>query len=356
MKKKQNLLIINKAQFGHLTDAIKWCEYLKDYYNITFLCFDSLNERTEIPGVKVKYINYSGSYKTRGYRFVIAALWHILFFNGKILVEYFEKCKILKQLMPWKRMLLDVRTIAVWGDKAERDRYDNAISQTCRFYDHITVISTGVKERLGLSTNNNVSILPLGSDCISSVKKEYNNLRLLYVGTFNGRNIDKTVKGFFLFKSKRPESNMKYDIIGYGKPDEVEKIKSAIKKYDLEDSIAFHGSVKHDMLSPYFDTCNIGVSFIPITDFYNVQPPTKTFEYALSGLYSIATATDENKKIITQTNGILITDSSEDFARALEYVEQNKKTFDCDKIKCSLMEYSWKAIVTTKLLPILNKI
>ena len=38
---KSKIVIINKTQFGYHTDYYKYCEYLKDDYDITFLCFDS---------------------------------------------------------------------------------------------------------------------------------------------------------------------------------------------------------------------------------------------------------------------------------------------------------------------------
>lgn len=41
-----------------------------------------------------------------------------------------------------------------------------------------------------------------------------------------------------------------------------------------------------------------------MTEYYDSQPPTKTFEYALSGLYVLATKTRENEKVITNDNGV----------------------------------------------------
>lgn len=40
--------------------------------------------------------------------------------------------------------------------------------------------------------------------------------------------------------------------------------------------------------------------YVPITDYYEYQPPTKTFEYVLSGLLCLATATSSNKEVITE--------------------------------------------------------
>ena len=54
---KERLLIINKEQFGSLTDSYKWCQYLRDDYDITFICFDSGRDKLSQDGVIVKYVS-----------------------------------------------------------------------------------------------------------------------------------------------------------------------------------------------------------------------------------------------------------------------------------------------------------
>jgi nucleoside-diphosphate-sugar epimerase len=67
----------------------------------------------------------------------------------------------------------------------------------------------------------------------------------------------------------------------------------------------------------YFDIHNIGVSYIPMLKCFDNQPPTKTFEYLLSGMPVIATATNANKDIINDVNGVLINDNSEEVYNGL---------------------------------------
>ena len=50
---RQKLLIVNKEQFGCLIDSYKWCQYLRDDYDITLLSgirspFESLKETKPI--------------------------------------------------------------------------------------------------------------------------------------------------------------------------------------------------------------------------------------------------------------------------------------------------------------------
>ena len=74
----------------------------------------------------------------------------------------------------------------------------------------------------------------------------------------------------------------------------------------LENVCTTHGRIDYYKLKPFFDKCNVGVSYIPIRDYYQYQPPTKTFEYGLSGLVTIATETKSNQEVINNCNGILI--------------------------------------------------
>lgn len=349
---RKNLLLINKHQLGSLTDSYKWCYYLKDEYNITLLCFDTGLPKIEIDGIKVKYVNYNGSLKVRGLRYILHALWNILFFKGKIMVVYFEHCDLLKRIFPFKNMLLDIRTLSISPDKIQRKKTDNAIVSACKLFDKVSVISEGVKQRIG-DVGHEVFILPLGADRISWNQKNFSDLRLIYIGTFNGREIDKTIQGLSLFCKKHPGINISYEIIGSGDNNESESLQEMTRRLNLNDAVTFHGRIANNLLAPYLDEANIGVSYIPITEYYNFQPPTKTFEYALSGLYTIATATNANKEIISAENGILINDTPEDFAKALEYINTHKKSFNDNKIRKSLENYNWQNIVNKYLKPIL---
>lgn len=354
MMRKQRLLIINKHQLGTLTDVYKWCYYLRNDYDVTLLCFDTGFPKVSIDGIHIKYVDYHGSLKVRGIRYILYALWHILWFKGKVMVVYFEHCDIFKFIFPFRKMILDVRTLSVSQDAKKRERTDAAIISTCKRYDIVSVISERVRMKIG-NIGHKMNILPLGADCISCAPKNYAMLKLIYVGTFNGRQLDKTIEGMSLFCKKFPNVSVTYDIIGAGDHDELETYRRLTDLLHLNAVITFHGRIANHLLTPYFDRTNIGVSFVPITDYYNAQPPTKTFEYALSGLYTIATATDANRDVITSDNGILIKDTPEDFARALESIYEHKVFFNEVNIRNTLNAYQWENIVDKYLKPILDQ-
>lgn len=351
---KEKILIVCKIDLGSHTDLYKWCYYLRDEYDVSLICLDTKYEKVQMEGVKVHYVSCRGSRILKGIRYVLSVLWRILWFKGKIMVVYFEHCKVIKKVFPRRRMLLDIRTLAISPDETARRQMDNDIVSACKCFDVVSVISEGVKKKIG-DVGRKVHILPLGADCISDKQRDYSKLRLLYVGTFAGRDIDKTIKGVNMFLREHPSVDIKYDIIGSGYGNELEDYRKLVKDLGLTEIITLHGRVANHLLQPYFDEANIGVSFVPITDYYNVQPPTKTFEYVLSGLYTIVTATDANREIITQANGILIEDSPQAFASALEQVLREKENIDELEVRASLSAYNWANIVNKCLKPILQE-
>src|SRR5690554_7510471 len=123
---KTKLLIINKTQFGYHTDYYKYCEYLRDEFEVTYLCFDSGLKKLKIGDVNVKYISNKGNRAIRGLRFFVYIVFEILKFHGIIFIHYFEGCQKLKQLMPFKKMMLDIRTLSINIDKKLRKEIGRA--------------------------------------------------------------------------------------------------------------------------------------------------------------------------------------------------------------------------------------
>lgn len=351
----KKLLIICRQQFGYLVDIYKWCEHLPDDYQIDVVTFDGKEKiALDKPNVKVHYVSYKGNKTIRGIRYILVSLWYMLFFKGDIIVEYFSGCKIFKKLLPWKKMILDIRTLSVKKDKTARKMENDSIRNSCIGYDFTTIISEGTRDAIALDKQKS-AIVPLGSDVISTTEKSFEDLRLLYIGALSGRDIEKTVKGFAIFKKTYSDVVIHYDIVGVGYNNELNILKDLTKELNIADCVTLHGFIPHTQIKKFLDHCNIGVSFVPITDYYNHQPPTKTYEYVLSGLYTIATNTLCNRNIINDKNGILIKDTDADFANAISYIYKNSRQFKSSAIKETLLESTWGNIVRKYLLPCLNK-
>ena len=219
----------------------------------------------------------------------------------------------------------------------------------------MTVISKSLAEKLFISHKSHV--LPLGADIISLVNKSFDNIHLLYVGTLYNRNIDETIHGFKkfydIYKDKVPVT---YTIIGSGVRSEEANLKKIVFNYGLTKVVNITGRIPHIKLKSYFDTANIGVTYIPLTDYYDCQPVTKNFEYLLSGMPVIATHTSENRKVINQDNGVLIGDSAENFYVGLETIFIKRHLFCSEKIRNKSVKYSWKNIVQNNLIIYLKKV
>ena len=155
-----------------------------------------------------------------------------------------------------------------------------------------------------------------------------------------------------MFNDKYPQIPIKYSLIGDGT--EYEIIKKYVKENNLEDIVSLYGRLPYNKLKPYLDTHNIGISYVPLIDCYEFQPPTKTFEYGLSGLYIIATETYENKQVINDKNGILIRDSSEDFVNALYKIYSHRNEYNSNVIRNTMEKFQWKNIINKYLIKIIS--
>lgn len=347
----RRILIISRYQFGYHTDVYKWCLYLRKYYNVNIVTLDMGKTKMDIDNVNVHYVAGTDNRLLNGLFFVLVSIRYIFNFKGIIWIHHFPGCSIFKRIFPKKNYVLDIRSLSVSESKEYRDHLNKKIKKDSEFYDYVTVISEGVRKQLSLPKSKS-DILPLGSDPFCENEKEYNSLKLIYVGSLTNRNILETVKGFSLFINKYPEIDIEYDIIGEGKDRIV--INEFIASENLSNKVKTYGFIHHSELKPFFEKCNVGISYVPQTDYYDFQPPTKTFEYILSGLFTIATDTFANREIISNTNGFLIEDNAESFAKGLEYVWNKRKELNTIAIKKSLSEYCWESIVKKYMIPILD--
>ena len=349
----KELLFICNDQFGYHTDSLKYCEYLNHDYQISYLCFDKGYERIYVEDIKVVYISWNKWKLLRSIFFVLGAVKEMLKCKGVSFIIYFKGFLILQLLIPWKKKVLDIRTLSVESDQNQRKREDRNLKITTKFFSRISIISEELRDKLNLPVEK-VFILPLGADTISTKAKTYDTIRLLYVGNMSGRNILDTVKGVHCFVQNNPSLPISYDIIGDGY--ELDSIKEYISKNNLEAIIHLHGRIHHKDITPFFDKCNVGFCYIPITDYFNLQPPTKLFEYAASGLYNIATATIANKKYISSDNGVLISDTVVGVYEGLKHIQSILHDIQEVRIKNSVKQYSWNNIAHSYLSVYLERV
>lgn len=357
MKKK--LIIINSQQFGYHIDTYYYCKYLKKFFDITYICWDHGFQKIDMENIKSVYISRKANLVARSIRFIRSILKETNYSSKDkliILIKYFQIVSFLMRILkPSHLFILDIRTGKIAPQKIKRIFCNILLKFEAIFFKNITVISESLAKKLKL--NHKAHILPLGSNIIPKSIKTFEELNLLYVGTLYIRCIDDTINGFKKFYDEfNCKIKMSYTIIGSGDNREEETLKELVDKHHLSDIINIIGQIPHDQLEHYFDSHNIGVSYIPVTDYFDVQPSTKTFEYLLSGMPVIATATSENKKIVSSELGVLIMDSERGFYDGLKDIYKNKDSYNSQKIINSQKEYIWENIILNNLKPYLDNI
>lgn len=226
--------------------------------------------------------------------------------------------------------------------------YNNKILKESEVFENITIITDEVRKLLKIPEDK-CNILPLGGKTLIKLEDDLNldldkKISLIYVGTFTRRRIIDTVKAFNKLSEKYNGENLEYKLIGFFENDIDEKMLLEEINKNQFNNIKYLGRVKNEELGKYFLESNIGVAFIPITEYFTNQPATKTYEYLFNGLFVIATSTIENQKVVNNKNGILIDDTEEAFYDALEYLYNNKVSFSRREIINTINNNSWENI------------
>jgi glycosyltransferase involved in cell wall biosynthesis len=338
---KPKVFIISQEQFGYLTDYYRYVQNLKNDFEITYCCWDYDRPKENIDDAKVVYVNRNGNVVSRNIRFIIRVfqLCHSQTFD-LLFINYFRGCSVLNIFAKETPKLLDIRTSCIRPFKINRNIQNLLIYVESLFYKRITIISRGLASLLHISQSK-ITDLPIGADLVSVSPKIYDQIHLLYVGTLYKRKIEDTIIGFKCFIENNKDVSSTYTIIGKGLGNEENELRNLLFNLKLEKQVFVKGYIKHELLHPYFEKATVGVSYIPITPYYQFQPATKTFEYLFAGLPVIATNTFENAKIINSENGCLIEDNPESFAQGLKYVVNSFNKYDMKSIQESVIKYNW---------------
>jgi len=343
---KPNLVIINSEQFGHHIDTYYYCRYLRDDFNLTYICWDQGLPKVAPANVDVIYVPRNGGVR-RVTRFLSAVNQALNALGSQaptvIFNNYMKVMSSILKIQHWRyKFVLDIRTCDVSPNRWVRTGKDLLLRAECFLFRHVSVISESLAGKLGLS--GRAYILPLGADEIAPGDRCFDVPRVLYVGTLSNRNIDTALCGFADYL-KSSGSDAQLTIVGGSQGGEEAELRALAGKLDLSDCIHVVGRVPHDQLTPYFEAHNVGLSYIPMTPYYDVQPPTKTFEYLLSGMVVLATATAENTKVISPDNGVLVDDTAAGICQGLQRLENKFQRLDSDLIRNSAARYRWSEII-----------
>lgn len=350
MNEKKTILIVNLAQYGKHTDTYKYCAYLNKEYNIYYICIDNNLPKIN-DGTNVIYLKNSGNSLINTINLILESrkLLRNIHINVTM-ITYFKLCSLIKCCLP-SNYILDIRTGSVDKSLFKRIKFNKLMKLESYFFKNISIISESLRKQLKYKKNKCI-IIPLGSDILSVKNKIFNKnkLKLIYVGTLYSRNIYQTIYGLKKFQEEMKDYPIEitYNIFGDGLQEDIDILKQSIEKCKLEQIVKYHGRKNHSEIQEYLDNSNIGISYVPITDYFNCQPPTKTFEYINSGMICLATNTNENKKIINDDNGKLCVDDIEGFKNALLEIYDKIENYDSILIRKTVEKYAWSKIVENK--------
>lgn len=349
----RKLLIIAPYQFGELSDCYYWAKYaVLEGWAVTYIGYKynkrNIKER-HYPGVKVIGVTHYNSRILLGILFYLRCVYEILIHkHTNVIVCRMPGCQLLPKIFPQRNIILDVRTLSVSANPDVRFSKDKELARIAALFNNCTVISEGVGDKICKSYH----VLPLGAEEISTKPKVFDSIRLFYIGTFNNRNLSEFIKGLAKFQ-KSFDGDISFDIVGGGNDEEERMIKSTICSTGVR-GVSMHGYLTHDEAVSLFDKCNVGVCYVPVTDYYQHQPPTKLYEYLLSGMACISTDTVANLSVMNEDNGVVIKDTVDDVCRGLVEIGKKMHAFDSSRIVSNSLHYHWKNIVKNNVLSIMK--
>lgn len=342
----KSVLFVIPEQFGYSAGYYYYCKYLLlKGFEVGVICVDQNKTKINLSGnFFVKYVQNTNQLQ---YRFGLLYNAYIVKDKYDVLIfKYFTGVSISSLWFLKSERYLDIRTGSVRSNIGLRIIEDLALRFESLFFKRIFILSVDLAAKLRLP-NRKIIYLPLGSDELSMNKKNYTeSLNLLYIGTLNQRELHKCIEGLGKFYNEYSKKiKITFDIIGKGSKEDIMLINNFIEDYNLNEIVKLHGEFSHEDSKVFFEKCNYGVSYIPITEYYNYQPPTKTYEYVLSGLVCIGTNTYANRRIINKNNGVLHDDNPEAFKNALVAIYNNRYKYNSTEIKITLKDYYWANIV-----------
>lgn len=351
------ILFIIPDQFGYSAGYFFYCKHLLERgFTLGVLSVDFKKPKISLNGnIKISYVTPKNKFQ---YRLEILRQSIKLKYEYDIVViKYTFGVSILNIFLDKKATFLDIRTGSVRKSALLRIIENIIINFESKMFTKVFIISIGLANQLHISSKKYI-LLPLGSEEHSKKNKTYDSeMNFMYIGTLSNRNLHIFISGFAKFVDKyRNLIPITLNIIGTGNKNDLEIINSYILKNKLDDIIFLRGEIIHNETVHYFNNANYGVSFIPMKKHYQFQPPTKTFEYVINGLFCIATNTYANKEIIKETNGVLHDDNENSTFEALQYVYLNRKTYSTNSIKSTLSSFKWSNIVENVLVKNFNQV
>ena len=97
--KRKKLLIIQRKQFGYLTDTFKIAHNLKEEFDISVICFSGNQPIADSDGLNAIYVNHSGNFLLRGIRLITSSISSVKSIKPDyVFIVYFAFCSFIPLL------------------------------------------------------------------------------------------------------------------------------------------------------------------------------------------------------------------------------------------------------------------
>lgn len=265
-----------------------------------------------------------------------------------------------------KKWCIDLRTGSVNRKKYLADISNIFTRIESLFFD----ARLAIKKELGFKVygkNTHFDVLPLGADfnkfhpyLNTSFRTELdiNDERKVVIFVSNlmkTRNPIRVIRAFEIAYKKN--KNLFLLIVGGG--EELDSLKAYTYDAAVDNVVLFTGGVLSEVVPDYMSIADVSLSYVPVVEQFDTQPPLKTVESLAMGLPTIATSTKGNKEFIEDgVNGLLVDDNEKEIAncicRLLDNEELRRKIMA--RARESVRKYDWICIVDNILIPFYKRI
>lgn len=329
--------------------------YLNNLDNVSCISSDTHILKVINPGKKIRRM-LNGVIDE--FAFVFNILKHLKRECSDVIIVHYHRFAFVYPLfLDSDKLVLRLYTASVSKAKTVRVFWNIWQRIICRFYRFFFVATENDITAFKLPRKSKVFIIHAPLEPISTQDKDFNKCKMLYIGTLHNRRLEDTIVGLKEYIDRNPSHKIEsYDIIGKGKQEDNQRVIDAISDSKLSHIVRYHGFLPDDKVPSFFDKCNLGVAYVPITEYYDRVLVTKLYEYFLSGIPSLATNTHENRKIVNSDNGVLIEDSASGFAKGLEILMDCFDKFNSQQIRNTVEQYSTEYNVKHVLVPAIESI
>jgi glycosyltransferase involved in cell wall biosynthesis len=231
-------------------------------------------------------------------------VYHLSILNGPLIREESHEARGLRRARMWLKG-------TIGGMLVDR------VAKSC---DLLLPISDAMAEHFTVRGRRGPSFaLPMGcrDAAFDAVREPDGLIEVLYIGSLNRvRRLDFLLRAFAQAHSM--DSRLRLAFLGSGRPGDLPRLANDVRALGLEDTVRIEEPVPREAVGRRIARCDIGVSPIPPTPYYQLSSPTKLMECLGRGRPVVANDIPEQRAILGASSaGICVKYDESAFAAAI---------------------------------------